>query len=934
MFDRNFNRIADLAPLSSLVRLRVLDFRTQIVSNLRSLSGLLELESIHMDFSSVRDLTPLARLSRLREIHCSGCDSIVWRTLPALTSIQVLHASHCDLTDVGFLARLTGLRELYLYKNPLSDIAPLAALDRLEELNIDETSAAELHPIQNLKSLRYLSCTSTPAKDWQSLKPLWEQFALRNLVAHEVDWPGVPPEVLSTGIVDNCLPRLRAHLADLNAGATAQRQTKLMVLGNGRVGKTQVVRRLRQQPFDDTVPSTHGVMVTSATLPARAPNQAADTLHVWDFGGQDLYHGTHSLFMKSGSTALIAWTPAADNALTHVHQGMRFRNEPLAYWLEFVKSAAGAAAPLLLVQTQCDHASDEVLSPPVPPALLAHFAHKKLLHTSARSGRGFAGLNEALQEAVDALLAQQGAVTIGAGRAQLIDKLAALRDADAARPEAQRQHRTLTLAHFEALCQEAGGISSPEMALDYLHRCGWVFYRDDMFNQAIVLDQAWALENIYAVFHRSHSYHHIRALRGRFTLGLLQDTVWRGKSPAETRVLLDMMRSCEVCFEVRAADKADKSGPVEAEYIAPELLPEPALLADSLGAERAKMPADAARAVLRWRFGFLHSGHLRAALSRVGRCAGEQAWYWREGFLGYEVRHKAWLELGVQRDATGHGGSVCFTAVGMQTAELLARVRQTMPPEWGDPVDAAPGDIGARRRESALAPAAGGLAETTPPELALAFAPSPRSDARPRVAISYAWGDPTPDGKARAALVDRLCAEAQQRYALQPWRDADVMKQGERISRFMQELAAHDRIVIVLSDKYLKSEYCMFELSEIWRRAQRDGDTFLQRVVVWALPDARVHTVLDRLAVARHWRDSFNALDQVVRQEGPVLLGVSDMVKYKHMERYATEVGEMLTLIADTLLPRNDDTDFEAFLQRAFGGAGPGAGLGAGVSGL
>ena len=248
--------------------------------------------------------------------------------------------------------------------------------------------------------------------------------------------------------------------------------------------------------------------------------------------------------------------------------------------------------------------------------------------------------------------------------------------------------------------------------------------------------------------------------------------------------------------------------------------------------------------------------------------------------------------------------------------------------------DAAPGDIGARRRESALAPAAVGLAESALPEPALAFAPSPRNDARPRVAISYAWGDKTPDGKARAALVDRLCTEAQQRYALQPWRDADVMKQGERISRFMQELAAHDRIVIVLSDKYLKSEYCMFELSEIWRRAQRDGDTFLQRVVVWALPDARVHTVLDRLAVARHWRDSFNALDQVVRQEGPVLLGVSDMVKYKHMERYATEVGEMLTLIADTLLPRNDDTEFEAFLQRAFGGAGPGAGLGAGVSGL
>ena len=545
-----------------------------------------------------------------------------------------------------------------------------------------------------------------------------------------------------------------------------------------------------------------------------------------------------------------------------------------------------------------------------------------MLHTSARSGRGFAALGEALQEAVAALLAQQGDVTIGAGRARLLDRLAGLRDDDAARPEDQRQHRTLSLPQFAELCEAVGGISDALMALDYLHRCGWVFYRDGMYNQAIVLDQAWALENIYAVFHRSHSYHHIRALRGRFSLGLLQDTVWRGKSATESRVLLDMMRSCEVCFEVRAAD--DGQG-IEAEYIAPELLPEAAQLVDSLDAERAKMPADAPSAELRWRFNFLHSGHLRAALSRVGRCAGEQAWYWREGFLGYEVRHKAWLELGVQRDATGHGGSVWFRAVGAQVEELLDNVRQTMPADWGDPEGSDSFERGGgsalRRAAAAQAvhPEAGAAATQTVP-LPLAFAPSPRIDARPCVAISYAWGDKTPEGREREALVDRLCEQAQARYAIRLWRDADVMKQGERISRFMRELAAHDRIIVVLSDKYLKSEYCMFELSEIWRLARRDGDAFLARVTVWALPDARLHSILERLEIAKHWRDSFDTLDQAVRKHGPALLGESDMAKYKQTERYASEVGDMMALIADTLLPRNEDADFEPFLQRSLGG--------------
>ena len=84
----------------------------------------------------------------------------------------------------------------------------------------------------------------------------------------------------------------------------------------------------------------------------------------------------------------------------------------------------------------------------------------------------------------------------------------------------------------------------------------------------------------------------------------------------------------------------------------------------------------------------------------------------------------------------------------------------------------------------------------------------------------------------------------------------------------------------------------------------------------WALPDARLHSILERLAIAKYWRDHFKALDQAVRED-PALLAVSDMAEYKQIERYASEVGEIMVLIADTLLPRNEDADFEPFLQRS-----------------
>jgi hypothetical protein len=52
-----------------------------------------------------------------------------------------------------------------------------------------------------------------------------------------------------------------------------------------------------------------------------------------------------------------------------------------------------------------------------------------------------------------------------------------------------------------ALCEETGTISSPSPLRDYFHNIGAVFYREGLFGDAIILDQVWALEAVYAMFH-------------------------------------------------------------------------------------------------------------------------------------------------------------------------------------------------------------------------------------------------------------------------------------------------------------------------------------------------------------------------------------------------------------------------------------------------
>ena len=80
------------------------------------------------------------------------------------------------------------------------------------------------------------------------------------------------------------------------------------------------------------------------------------------------------------------------------------------------------------------------------------------------------------------------------------------------------------------------------------------------------------------------------------------------------------------------------------------------------------------------------------------------------------------------------------------------------------------------------------------------------------------------------------------------------MKIGDRISIFMDRIgkgAVNGRVCIVLSDKYLKSPYCMHELFDVWRNCREDGDTFIDRTRVLVLPSAKISTARRAGAIRR-----------------------------------------------------------------------------------
>ena len=72
-------------------------------------------------------------------------------------------------------------------------------------------------------------------------------------------------------------------------------ESKLLVVGEGGVGKTQLLRALCREPFQAGTESetTWGIDVRPLELPHPEHDDVTMTLKCWDFGGQNIYHATH-----------------------------------------------------------------------------------------------------------------------------------------------------------------------------------------------------------------------------------------------------------------------------------------------------------------------------------------------------------------------------------------------------------------------------------------------------------------------------------------------------------------------------------------------------------------------------------------------------------------------------------------------------------------
>ena len=107
------------------------------------------------------------------------------------------------------------------------------------------------------------------------------------------------------------------------------------------------------------------------------------------------------------------------------------------------------------------------------------------------------------------------------------------------------------------------------------------------------------------------------------------------------------------------------------------------------------------------------------------------------------------------------------------------------------------------------------------------------------VYISYAWGDDSSEkARQRGQVVDGLCATLES-GGWKVIRDQSAMQYGDLITDFIKTLTHSDYIIVVISEKYLRSPWCMAELYGIYQRCSGGEREFVKHLIPLTMDDAK-----------------------------------------------------------------------------------------------
>ncbi|MEG4628778.1 leucine-rich repeat domain-containing protein [Microcoleus sp. AR_TQ3_B6] len=558
-----------LGQLSNLTEL-VLNHNqiTQIPEALGQLSNLTELNLSHNQITQIPEA--LGKLSNLTQLvlHNNQIAEIpeALGKLSNLTQLYLRSNQIAQLPDA--IGQLSHLTQLYLFNNQIAQISDaICQLSNLTHLDFRSNQIAQIpEAICQLSNLTHLDLrrnqiTQIPEAICQ-LSNLTHLDLINNQITsipeairsmeklEKLDLRGnpipIPLEILG-GKQSSQPGDLRAildfYFQTRDPDATEElNEAKLLIVGEGGSGKTTLANKLLNPDYElkEQEPSTEGIDVIRWEF--TQANGKPFRVHIWDFGGQEIYHATHQFFLTERSLYILL----VDN---------RRENPNLCYWLNIIELLSNSS-PVFLVQNEKQDRRCEINF----FQLRGDFENlEKRLTTNLADNRGLETLQRALQHRITTLdHISTGIPKRSANVRHVLENYA-------------RRKTHIEVSEFYDICATHGFDKSDKQAMlslsKYLHDLGIILHfqtnadkkKSILFNW-VILRPEWATNAVYKVTDNEQ----VIANCGYFTDENLSE-IWIDRQYQGLHdELLELMENFKICYRI--------PGP-RGHYIAPQLLP-------------------------------------------------------------------------------------------------------------------------------------------------------------------------------------------------------------------------------------------------------------------------------------------------------------------------------------------------------------------------
>ncbi|MEH2450211.1 COR domain-containing protein [Nostoc sp.] len=416
------------------------------------------------------------------------------------------------------LLSLPNLRKLDISGNPLESIPDVVTqILHLEELILIRVELTEIpDAIANLTNLTQLHLSSNQITQIPE--------AIESLVELEtLDLRGNPlpisPEILGSSYDVGSVKDIFNYLRLLRSGEVRPlNEAKLLLIGQGSVGKTSLIERLIRDKYDKNQPQTDGLNVETWNVQV---NSKDIRLNVWDFGGQEIYHATHQFFLTKRSLYLLVC-----NCRTSEEENR------IEYWLKLIESFGGHS-PVIIVGNKKDEQPLDINR----KALREKYPNiEAIIETSCQDNIGIDELRTAILQQVTKL--------------KEVYDLLPLSWFEVKQQLESMPQDFITYNSYIGICYEnkIPEEQNQEQLIDLLHRLGLVLnFRDHpILKDTNVLKPNWVTEGIYALL----SDENLKTkTKGIFTPADLTHILNPERYPTKRHsYLIGLMKEFELCF--------------------------------------------------------------------------------------------------------------------------------------------------------------------------------------------------------------------------------------------------------------------------------------------------------------------------------------------------------------------------------------------------